>query len=156
MKQWEHLHLVLAYHLAYNEKQMYMYTHCTIIASHAPHYYKENHKSIIGSWWRLILKHMLVKKIFWPKREKATRDCRKLYNEKLHDLYSSPNIIWLITARCVCERPVNRHTWGWRKCKQGYGRTHHLQDLVKDRGIILKCILKKKMVGHGMQHVYVL
>jgi hypothetical protein len=36
---------------------------------------------------------MLVKKIFWPKREKATRDCRKLYNEKLHDLYSSPNII---------------------------------------------------------------
>ena len=48
MKQWEHLHLVLAYHLACNEKQTYMYTYCKIISSHAPQYHKENHKSIIS------------------------------------------------------------------------------------------------------------
>jgi hypothetical protein len=37
-----------------------------------------------------------VLKIFEPKRDKGTGDWRRLHNEKLHDLCSSPNIIWLI------------------------------------------------------------
>ena len=33
-----------------------------------------------------------------PKRDKLTGDWRKLHSEELHDLYSSPNIIRLITS----------------------------------------------------------
>jgi hypothetical protein len=34
--------------------------------------------------------------IIGPKRDEVTGEWRKLYNEELHDLYSSPNIVWVI------------------------------------------------------------
>jgi hypothetical protein len=41
----------------------------------------------------------LLRKIFGPKRDKVTGDWRKLHNEELNDLYSSPNIVWVIKSR---------------------------------------------------------
>jgi hypothetical protein len=38
-----------------------------------------------------------LKKIFGPKKDKATGKWRKLHNEQLYDLYSSPIIIWVTT-----------------------------------------------------------
>jgi len=35
----------------------------------------------------------VLRKIFGPKREEVTGKRRRLYNEELCDLYSSPNII---------------------------------------------------------------
>jgi hypothetical protein len=40
-----------------------------------------------------------VLRIFGPKRDKLTGKWNQLYNEELNDLYSSPNIIWLIKWR---------------------------------------------------------
>ena len=40
-----------------------------------------------------------VLKIFGPKRHEVTRECRKLHNEELNDLYSSPNIVRVIKPR---------------------------------------------------------
>jgi hypothetical protein len=37
--------------------------------------------------------------IFGPKREEVTGEWRKLHNEELHDLYSSPSIIRIIESR---------------------------------------------------------
>jgi hypothetical protein len=34
-----------------------------------------------------------------PKRDEVTREWRKLHNEELRDLYSSPNIIRMIKSR---------------------------------------------------------
>jgi hypothetical protein len=39
------------------------------------------------------------KRIFGPKRDEVMGEWRKLHNEELHDLYSSPSIIRIIKAR---------------------------------------------------------
>ena len=40
----------------------------------------------------------VLRKIFRPKREKVTEGWRRLLNEELHELYCSPNIIWVIRS----------------------------------------------------------
>jgi hypothetical protein len=41
----------------------------------------------------------ITRLIFGPKRDEVTGGWRKLHNEELHNLYSSPNIIRMITSR---------------------------------------------------------
>jgi hypothetical protein len=46
-----------------------------------------------------VLENRLLRGIFRPKREEVTREWRKLHNEELNDLYSSPNIVRVIKSR---------------------------------------------------------
>jgi hypothetical protein len=46
-----------------------------------------------------MFENRVLRRIFVPKRDEATGKWRKLHNEKLNDLNSSPNIIWLIKSR---------------------------------------------------------
>jgi len=41
----------------------------------------------------------VLRRAFGPKRVEVTREWRKLHKEELNDLYSSPNIVWLIKSR---------------------------------------------------------
>jgi hypothetical protein len=41
----------------------------------------------------------VLRRIFGPKRDEVTAEWRKLHNEELHDLYSSPSIIRIIKSR---------------------------------------------------------
>jgi hypothetical protein len=41
----------------------------------------------------------VLRKIFGPKRDEGTGECRKRRNEEMHDLYSSPNIFRMIKSR---------------------------------------------------------
>jgi len=41
----------------------------------------------------------VLRRIFGPKRDKVTGEWRKLHDEDLNDLYSSPNIFWVIKSR---------------------------------------------------------
>jgi hypothetical protein len=43
-----------------------------------------------------VFENKVLRRIFGPKREEVTGDWRKLHNEELHNLYSSPNIIRMI------------------------------------------------------------
>jgi len=40
-----------------------------------------------------------VLRIFGPRRDEVTREWRKLHNEELNDLFSSPNIVRVIKSR---------------------------------------------------------
>jgi len=41
----------------------------------------------------------VLRRIFGPKRQDVTRERKKRYNEELNDLYSAPNISWVIISR---------------------------------------------------------
>jgi hypothetical protein len=41
----------------------------------------------------------VLRRIFRPKRVEVNGEWRKLHNEELHDLYSSPSIIRIIKSR---------------------------------------------------------
>jgi hypothetical protein len=42
-----------------------------------------------------------VQRIIGPKRDEVTGEWRKLHNEELNDLYSSPNIVRVIKSRRI-------------------------------------------------------
>jgi hypothetical protein len=48
---------------------------------------------------RLFFENRVSRKIFGPKRNEVTGEWRKLHNEELRDLYSSPSMIRIIKSR---------------------------------------------------------
>jgi hypothetical protein len=46
-----------------------------------------------------VFENRVVRRIFVPKRDEVTGEWRKLHNEELHDLYSSPSKIRIIKSR---------------------------------------------------------
>jgi hypothetical protein len=46
-----------------------------------------------------VLENRVLRRIFGPKRDEVTGHWRKLHNEELHNVYSSPNIIRMIKSR---------------------------------------------------------
>jgi hypothetical protein len=59
----------------------------------------ETWSPILGEEHRLwVFENRLLSRIFGSKREEVTEEWRKLHNEELNDLYSSPNIIQVIKS----------------------------------------------------------
>jgi hypothetical protein len=46
-----------------------------------------------------VFENRVLRRIFRQKREEVTGEWRKLHNEELHDLYSSPSIIRIMKVR---------------------------------------------------------
>ena len=46
-----------------------------------------------------VFENGVLRRIFGPKRDGVTVEWRKLHNEELNDLYSSPNIVRLVKSR---------------------------------------------------------
>ena len=91
--------------------------------------------------WSLILReerrlrvfaNRVLRRIFGPKRDEVTGEWRQLHNEKLNDLYCSPNIVRVIksrrmrwegnVARMVERRCVYRVFMGKPEVKRPLGR----------------------------------
>jgi hypothetical protein len=61
-----------------------------------------------------VFENRVLRRILGPKRDEATGDWRRLHNEELNDLYSSPNIIRVIKPR--------RLRWAGHAARMGEGR----------------------------------
>jgi len=46
-----------------------------------------------------VVKNMVLRRIFGPRRDEVTSEWRRLQTEELNDLYSSPNIVRVIKSR---------------------------------------------------------
>ena len=85
--------------------------------------------------WSLTLRvfeNMVLRRIFEPRRDEVTGDWRRLHNEELNDLFSSPNMVRVIKSRrmrwtghvapMVQERVCIGSWWGNRR-KETNGET---------------------------------
>jgi hypothetical protein len=50
---------------------------------------------------RRVFENGVLRRIFGPKRDEVTGGWRKLHNEELHNLHSSPNLIIIIKSRRI-------------------------------------------------------
>ena len=46
-----------------------------------------------------VFENMVFRRIFIPRRDEVTGECRRLCNDELNDLYGSPNIVRVIKSR---------------------------------------------------------
>jgi len=46
-----------------------------------------------------VFENMALRRIFGPRRNEVTEEWRRLHNEELNDVYSSPNIVRVIKSR---------------------------------------------------------
>jgi len=100
-----------------------------------------------------VFENTVLRRIFGPQRDEVTREWRKLHNEELDVLYSSPNSVRVIKSRirwtghvaCMGEkRGVYRVLAGKPKGKRLYGGPGIYGK------IILRWIFRKWDVGYGL------
>ena len=81
-----------------------------------------------------MFENMVLRRIFGPRRDKVTGEWRRLHNEELYDLYSSPNSVWVIKSRrmrwaghvvCMGEEGGYRVLVGKLEGKRPLGRPRH-------------------------------
>ena len=58
----------------------------------------------------------MLRRVFGPKRDEETGKWRKLHNEELNDLYSSPNILRVIKSRIM--------RWAGHVARMGRGKAY--------------------------------
>ena len=59
----------------------------------------ESPPRIIKTSRAAVVENMVLRRIFGPRRDEVMGEWRRLHNEDLNDLYSSPNIVRVIKSR---------------------------------------------------------
>jgi len=69
-----------------------------------------------------VFENKVLRRISGPKSDEATGEWRKLHSDELNDLYSSPNIIWVIKSRRMRWAGLVARVGGRREvCIQDFG-----------------------------------
>jgi hypothetical protein len=98
-----------------------------------------------------IFENRVLRRIFGPKKDEVTGDRRKLPNEELIDLYSSPNIIRFIKSRRM-RWAENLGHMGSGEMRIGFWwgnvkKRDHLENPGVDGSTVLKWIFRKWELG---------
>jgi hypothetical protein len=96
-----------------------------------------------------VFEDRVLRKIFGPKRDEETGELRRLWNEELNDLYSSPNIIQVIKQRRISLAGHVACTGFWWG---NLSYRSHLEDPGIGGRIILEWIFKNWDGGWGWGH----
>jgi len=108
-----------------------------------------------GTWWLTlreerelrVFENMVLRRIFGTGRGEVTGEWRRLHNEELNELYTSPNIVRVIKSR--------RMRWAGHVVRMGEERGYigcwwasrkeggHWGDQAVDGWIILECICRR-------------
>jgi len=70
-----------------------------------------------------VFENMVLRRIFGPRRDEVKEEWRRLHNEELNDLYSSPNIVRVVKSR--------RMRWAG-----------HVARMVEERGVYRVLVVK--------------
>ena len=70
-----------------------------------------------------VFENRVLRRIFGPERDKVAGEWRRLYNEELHDLYASPNVIWVIKSIRMRWEGHVAHIRDSRGCIRDFGGT---------------------------------
>ena len=93
----------------------------------------------------------VLRGLFGPKRDEMIGELRKLHNEELNDLYSSPNIVRVIKSKRMRLAGHIAHMGGGEACTAFWwgklGKRDHWGDPGVDGRIIIKWIFRKWDVG---------
>jgi hypothetical protein len=82
-----------------------------------------------------VFENRVLRRIFGPKRDEATGEWRKLHNEELRDLYSSPRIIRIIESRRMrFAGHVTRMGENWNAYRLLVGKPEGKSPLGRPRG----------------------
>jgi hypothetical protein len=88
-----------------------------------------------------VFENRVLRRVFGAKRDEVTGEWRKLHNKEINDVYSLPNIVWVIKSRMICAGHVARmgpdnvftRVW-WGNLR----KRDNLEDPGVDRRLILK------------------
>jgi hypothetical protein len=83
-----------------------------------------------------VFENRVLRRIFGPKRDKVTGEWRKLHNEELHNLYSSPDIIRQIKSRRMRWAGHVAHMGEERKCTRIWWEGPKERDHSEDQGVV--------------------
>ena len=96
----------------------------------------------------------VLRRIFGPKRDEVRGEWRKLHNEEVNDVYSSPNIVWMIKSRRMRWAGMLHVQWrgelytafGWVNLSE----RDRLGNPGVDGMVMLRWIFRKWCVGYGL------
>jgi len=90
-----------------------------------------------------VFENKVLRGIFGPKRDEVTGEWRKLHNEELNDLYSSPNIVRVITlGKNEMSWACSVHGGDERRVQDFGGENLRERDHWGDRGVDGRIILR--------------